>query len=92
MQKQRRRSASRKPPRPGILTTRLILPSVSKELATIGKDHILTKFMVLDCAKKFPLTNIAFSLFCDVVLWYSLSETRCMRYSADIMQLLWGVV
>ena len=46
-----------------------ILPSVLKELASVGKDYILTKFMVLVCAKKFPLTNIAFSLFCDVVSW-----------------------
>ena len=66
-----------------------ILPSVLKELASVGKDHILTKFMVLVCAKKFPLTNIAFSLFCDVVSWYSLSDTRCMRYSEDTMQFFW---
>ena len=44
-----------------------ILPSVLKELASVGKDHILTKFMAVVCAKKFPLTNIAFSLFYDVV-------------------------
>ena len=46
-----------------------ILPSVLKELASVGKDHILTKFMVLVCAKMFPLTYIAFLLFFDVVSW-----------------------
>ena len=67
-----------------------ILPSVLKELASVGKDHIFTKFMVVVCAKKFPLTNIAFSLFCDVVSWYSLSDKRCMRYSEDTMQFFLG--
>ena len=67
-----------------------ILPSVLKELASVGKDNIPTKFMVLVCAKKFPLTYIKFSLFCDVVPWYSLSDTRCMRYSEDTMHFFGG--
>ena len=60
-----------------------------KELASVGKDHILMKFMVLVCAKKFPLTNIVFSLFCDVVSWYSLSDTRCMIYGRRYNAVFW---
>ena len=66
-----------------------ILPSVLKELNNVGKGDIFTKFMELVHAKKNPLNNIAFSLFCVVVSWYSLSDTSCMTYSEETMQFLW---
>ena len=35
---------------------------------------------------KFPLNNIAFQLWCDVVDWYENIDTRQMRYSPKTLQ------
>ena len=66
-----------------------ILPHVLEELERVGKCDAFVKFIELVHERKFPLNNIALSLFCDVVSWYSLSDTRCMRYSEDTIQFFW---
>ena len=66
-----------------------LLPRVLQELGRVGKSDTFVKFLELVNEIKFPLNNIAFSLFCDVVSWYSLSDTRCMRYSEDTIQFFW---
>ena len=57
-----------------------------EELERVGKCGAFVKVMELVNERKFPLNNIAFSLFCDIVSWYSLTDTRCMRYSEDTVQ------
>lgn len=37
----------------------------------------------------FPTNNIAFSLFCDVVEWFSKDDSRHMRYSNSTLQFFW---
>ena len=66
-----------------------LLPRVLQELGRVGKSDTFVKFLELVNERKFPLNNIAFSLFCDVVSWYSLSDTRSMRYSEDTIQFFW---
>ena len=39
--------------------------------------------------KRFPLTNIAFTLFFDIVSWYGLSDTRLMRHPPETVPLFW---
>lgn len=66
-----------------------VLPLALKELQLIGKRETFITFLKLVSENKFPLTNIAFSLWCDVVSWYSTSDTRHMRYSADTLKFFW---
>ena len=63
-----------------------ILPHVLEELERVGKCGAFVKVMELVNERKFPLNNMAFSLLCDIVSWYSLTDTRCMRYSEDTVQ------
>ncbi|KAK7507914.1 hypothetical protein BaRGS_00000879 [Batillaria attramentaria] len=63
-----------------------LLPSVITALKEIGKMETYVKFHQLVCQGKLPLSNIAFLLFCDIVEWYSLTDTHEMRYSTEIKQ------
>jgi hypothetical protein len=48
----------------------------------------LLKFFKLVQDGKFPLNNIAFELFLDIVEWFDKDESRQMRYSPSTLQLL----
>ena len=52
------------------------------------QSEILT-FLELVSEEKFPLNNVAFSLFIDVVKWFSKSDTRGMRYGDTSMKFFW---
>jgi hypothetical protein len=59
-----------------------ILPSVLRNLAEENQDNTLRNFIKLVHEKKF-----AFALWCDLVKWYGLKDTRGMRYSTDTLGL-----
>ena len=66
-----------------------LVPSALHELEKAGKGDVLQKFLSQVSSGKFPLTNIAFQLWCDVVDWYEKSDTRQMRYSPETLQFFW---
>ena len=66
-----------------------LIPSVLNELAKVGKENVLQKFFSQVSCTRFPLNNIAFQLWCDVVDWFDNSVTRQMRYAPQTMQFCW---
>ena len=66
-----------------------LIPSVVNELEKAGKGKLLQKFFSQVSGRKFPLNNIAFQLWCDVVDWYENTDTRQMRYSPETLQFFW---
>ena len=50
------------------------------ELEKAGKGDLLQKFFSQISCGKFPLNNVAFQLWCDVVDWNENTDTRQMRY------------
>ena len=58
-----------------------LLPTVMKTLSTDGKDEQMLQFFELVSENKFPLTNIAYLLWNEVVKWFSCTSTTQMRYS-----------
>ena len=66
-----------------------LIPSVLNELAKVGKENVLQKFFSQVSCSRFPLNNIAFQLWCDVVDWFDNSDTRQMRYAPETMQFYW---
>ena len=66
-----------------------LIQSVVNELEKAGKGKLLQKFFSQVSGGKFPLNNIAFQLWCDVVDWYENTDTRQMRYSPETLQFFW---
>ena len=62
-----------------------ILPFVLRNLAESNQDNTLRNFIKLVHEKKFPQENIAFTLWCDLVKWYGLKDTRGMQDSTDTL-------
>ena len=58
-----------------------LLPNVISELSDVDKVDGIMNFFKLVSEKRFPLDNIAFDLFVDVVKWFSVSSTTLMRYN-----------
>ena len=58
-----------------------LLPNVISELSDVDKVDGIMNFFKLVNEKRFPLDNIAFDLFLDVVKWFSVSSTTLMRYN-----------
>lgn len=66
-----------------------LLPTVIEEIKRSGKIEEYVAFHRLVSVKKFPLNNIAYLLFLDVVRWFALEHsTSQMRYS-DEVKLFW---
>ena len=66
-----------------------LLPGVLDTLRACNKTDEYLAFNRLLNDKKFPVSNIAFLLFLDVVRWLSLDRsTTFMRYSSDV-KLFW---
>ena len=63
-----------------------LLPSVIEVLRDENKLDMYLKFQHLLAEIKLPLDNIAFLLFQDIIEWYSLEQTGCMRYSPEVKQ------
>ncbi|KAI8490370.1 hypothetical protein Bbelb_316380 [Branchiostoma belcheri] len=62
-----------------------LLPKVMVELKCTdpSKQDVLLRFCRLVEAGDFPLDNICFHLWCEVVDWYGLDTSSQMKYSAD---------
>ena len=64
------------------------LPAVLKNLKQAGKLDAYTKFMEMIAYDRFPMDNIAHSLFLDVIEWFSLENGAAMRYN-DKVRMFW---
>jgi hypothetical protein len=60
-----------------------LLPSVLTKLAKEGFDQTLLNFFRQISKNEFPLSNISFLLWSEVVKWYSCKGTCFMRYSDE---------
>ena len=60
-----------------------VLPAVIEELQKDGKFQVLEIFFRLVKEKQFPVKNIAFQLWSDVVKCFDKTDTRQMRYSQE---------
>ena len=63
-----------------------VFHDVLDKLSDVGKKDQLLKFFKLVQDGKFPLNNIAFELFLDIVEWFDKDESRQMRYSPSTLQ------
>ena len=52
----------------------------------LEKEHCYKRFFSHVSGGKFPLNNIAFQLWCDVVDCYENTDTRQMRYSPETLK------
>jgi len=73
------------------ITSRLIspIPHAVGEMKNCEGLEVVESFYKLVKEKKFPLTNISYLLWCDVVKWFSRKDTRSMRYSDECLQFFW---
>jgi hypothetical protein len=67
----------------------VVFQDVLDKLSDVGKKDKLLKFFKLVQDGKFPLNNIAFELYLDIVEWFDKDESRQMRYSPSTLQFLW---
>ena len=61
-----------------------LIPTVIENLRTHGKLDGYMKFHKLLAEDKFPVTNIAFLLFLDVVKWFDCENSLSMRYDPAV--------
>ena len=54
-----------------------------EKLSKEGFDEALLPFLKQIVSENFPLDNVAFLLWVDVVKWFDCSSTTTMRYSED---------
>ena len=66
-----------------------VFQDVLDKLSDVGKKDKLLKFFKLVQDGKFPLNNIAFELFLDIVEWVDKDESRQMRNSPSTLQFFW---
>ena len=57
-----------------------LLPAVLKELQKIGQQNVVKDFFKLVCDGKFPMNNILFLLWTEVVQWFTLENSSKMIY------------
>ena len=65
---------------------------VSKVLEQLKNNNLkyeFLSFLELVSNDRFPLTNVAFRLFLDVVKWYSCGDSRGMRYDDTTLRFFW---
>ena len=65
-----------------------LLPTVLDNLSNDGFDKTLLNFFKLVASKEFPMQNIAFLLWTEMVKWYTCKSTTEMRYS-DATKKFW---
>ena len=65
-----------------------LLPKVLENLNRYGFDKTLLDFLKLVASNEFPVQNIAFLLWTEIVKWYSCKSTTSMRYS-DATKKFW---
>lgn len=67
-------------------TLGLSTDNVSPEVCDEYAELVEVSYVVLEDLDRLPCTNLAFTLFCDVVNLYSTTDTRRMRYSEETMK------
>ena len=67
------------------------IPTVIEKLKQYGQLDLYIKWCNLVAANKFPLDNICYLLFLDVVQWFSSSQTSQMRYFQEETLNFWKV-
>ena len=60
-----------------------LIPDVLANLATNNQKDTFIKFNKMVAEGTFPMTNIAYLLFLDIVEWFSTESTTQMRYSDE---------
>ena len=65
-----------------------LLPDVCQFLAEVDAIHStrLVQYMRLLSDRTFPMTNISYRVFLDLVQWHSLSDHTQMRYHPRVLQ------
>jgi hypothetical protein len=63
-----------------------VFQDVLDKLSDVGQKDKLLKFFKLVQDGKFPLNNIAFELFLDIVEWFDKNESLQMRNSPSTLQ------
>ena len=63
-----------------------LLPKVLKSLEDVGQKESFLKFMGLIASGTFPLHNICYLLFLDIVEWFSCDSTTHMRYGHETVK------
>ena len=61
-----------------------LIPGVLRNLKTENQVETYMKFNKMVAESTFPLTNIGYLLFLDIVNWFSNKSTSQMRYSEDV--------
>ena len=69
--------------------TEQLFNEARKNLKANNKVEKVLTFLRLIVEGKFPLNNVAFLLFTDVVQWFSLDDVRQMRYSETTLKFFW---
>ena len=67
-----------------------LVPKVLETLKTEGQVETYIAFNRLVAEKSFPMSNIAYLLFLDIVNWFSTKTTTQMRYSDEVKR-FWRV-
>ena len=68
-----------------------IIPVVIEKLKQCGQLDLYMKWCNLVATNRFPLDNICYLLFLDVVQWFSSSQTSQMRYFQEETLNFWKV-
>ena len=63
-----------------------LLPKILKSLEDAGQKESFLKFMGLLAFGTFPLHNICYLLFLDIVEWFSCDSTTHMRYGHETVK------
>jgi hypothetical protein len=67
-----------------------LLPKVLKSLQDVGQKESFLKFLGLLASGTFPLHNICYLLFLDIVKWFLCDSTAHMRYGHETVK-LWQI-
>jgi hypothetical protein len=68
-----------------------LIPSVVETMKNHGQLETWIQFNQLLSTQSFPMDNIAFLLFLDVVRWYGKTSTTQMRYNDTAVNKFWRI-
>ena len=66
-----------------------LLSDAIKVLKEHNVDNEVVTFLKLVSQKDFPLDNVAFQLFLDVVKWFDTEDVRSIRHNDTSMTFFW---
>ena len=63
-----------------------LIPGVSKFLSDQDAVHSerFLEYLKLLSSEEFPISNICYNVFRDLILWHTLSDKRRMRYTPEV--------